>query len=119
MLRLRSASMTAAFLGRYGSHVRPAARIERVLAIGRAFLTVTGLIAIYLDPTEPTRLATATYGVLLSYAVYSLIVAAVVHSASRLSGLQVVTLHGADVLWASALTFVSEGPVSPFFLFFL
>jgi signal transduction histidine kinase len=28
-------------------------------------------------------------------------------------------LHGLDILWTSVLTFVSEGPVSPFFLFFL
>ena len=98
---------------------RPAARIERVLAVGRAFLTVTGLIAIYLDPTEPARLREVTYGVLLGYAVYSVAVLAYVNSTIRLTPTLGRVLHGLDILWTSALTFVSEGPVSPFFLFFL
>lgn len=101
------------------STARSAARIERVLAVGRAFLTVTALIAIYLDPTEPTRLREVTYGVLLGYAVYSLGVLAHVNSTARITPVHGRTLHGFDMLWTAALTFVSEGPVSPFFLFFL
>ena len=98
---------------------RQAARTERVLAVGRAFLTVTALIAIYLDPTEPARLRVVTYGVLLGYAVYSLAVLAYVNGTARLTTRHGQILHGLDILWTSALTFVSEGPVSPFFLFFL
>jgi signal transduction histidine kinase len=98
---------------------RPAARTERVLAVGRAFLTVTGLIAIYLDPTEPTRLQAVTYAVLLGYAVHSLSVLVYVNGTARLTPTHGRVLHGLDILWTSALTFVSEGPVSPFFLFFL
>ena len=98
---------------------RSSARTERVLAVGRAFLTVTGLIAIYLDPTEPARLREVTYTVLLGYAVYSLAVLAYVNGTARLTPAHGLVLHGLDVLWTSALTFVSEGPVSPFFLFFL
>jgi signal transduction histidine kinase len=98
---------------------RPPAHLERVLAVGRAFLTVTGLIAIYLDPTEPARLREVTYGVLFGYAVYSLAVLAYVHGTSRVTSRHGQVLHGLDILWTSALTFVSEGPVSPFFLFFL
>jgi signal transduction histidine kinase len=98
---------------------RPAARVERVLAVGRAFLTVTALVAIYLDPTEPARLREVTYAVLLAYAVYSVTVLAYVNGTARLTPLHGPVLHGLDILWTSALTFVSEGPVSPFFLFFL
>ena len=98
---------------------RSAARLERVLAVGRAFLTVTALIAIYLDPTEPARLREVTYGVLLGYALYSLAVLAYVNGTARVTALHGRTLHGLDILWTAALTFVSEGPVSPFFLFFL
>ena len=101
------------------SDERPVARLERVLAVGRAFLTVSALTAIYLDPTQPTRLAAVTYAVLASYAVYSLAVLAYVHRAPRLGTAHGRTLHGLDILWTAALTFVSEGPVSPFFLFFL
>ncbi len=103
----------------HGTNARSAVRTERVLAVGRAFLTVTALVAIYLDPNEPTRLQSTTYGVLLGYATYSLIVLALVNAATRMSEWQALTLHGLDMLWTSVLTAVSEGPVSPFFLFFL
>lgn len=94
-------------------------RTERVIAVGRAFLTVTGLVAIYFDPTEPRRLQTITYGVLMGYAAYGVLVMYLVYGASQLSQRQIRTLHAVDILWTSVLTFVSEGPVSPFFLFFL
>jgi len=96
-----------------------AARTERVLAVGRVFLTTVGFVAIYLDPTEPSRLAGAAYGVLAGYATYSFVVLALVYRAQRLSSVQANTLHALDVLWTSALTLASDGPVSPFFLFFL
>ncbi len=96
-----------------------AERLERVLAVSRAFLTVTALAAIYIDPSEPARLRAVTYAVLLAYALYSLVVWAVVHRATRLTPWHTYALHGLDVLWTSALTFVSQGPISPFFLFFL
>jgi signal transduction histidine kinase len=99
--------------------VRPLARLERVLSVGRAFLTVAALTAIYLDPTQPARLAAVTYGVLAAYAIYSIAVLAYVNRTPRLSVTHGYVLHGFDVLWTAALTFVSEGPVSPFFLFFL
>ena len=98
---------------------RPAARLERVLSVGRAFLTVSALAAIYLDPAQPARLAAVTYAVLAAYAAYSVLVLAYVHRTLRVSVAQGHVFHGLDVLWAAALTFVSEGPVSPFFLFFL
>lgn len=94
-------------------------RIERVLAAGRAFLTVTGLVAIYFDPTEPRRLQAITYGVLFGYALYGVLVLYLVYGATQLSQRQVRVMHAVDILWTSVLTFVSEGPVSPFFLFFL
>ncbi|MBI4475943.1 MAG: hypothetical protein HY654_02150 [Acidobacteria bacterium] len=111
--------LTSVFPSQDRSPGRSAAQLERGLAVGRAFLTVTGLIAIYIDPTEPARLREVTYGVLLGYAVYSLAVLAYVHTTTRVTSGHGQVLHGLDILWTSALTFVSEGPVSPFFLFFL
>src|SRR5258705_658279 len=111
--------MSARFFWNYGSEGRPAARLERVLAIGRAFLTVSGLIAIYVDPTEPARLAELTYAVLFGYTLYSLIVLSFVHRATRFAPRDGEILHGIDILWTAALTFVSSGHGSPFFLFFL
>ncbi|MGD9903313.1 MAG: sensor histidine kinase [Vicinamibacterales bacterium] len=97
----------------------PVERLERVLAVSRAFLTVTALVAIFVDPTEPAQLRELTYGVLLGYAAYSLVVWVLVHRATRITPRHTYALHGLDVLWTSALTFVSQGPVSPFFMFFL
>ena len=111
--------LTSPFLNDYRSEGRPAARLERVLAIGRSFLTVTGLVAIYVDPTSPARLAELTYAVLFGYMVYSLIVLVFVHRATRLAPRDGEILHGIDILWTAALTFVTSGPASPFFLFFL
>jgi signal transduction histidine kinase len=107
------------FLWNYRADGSPAARLERVLAIGRAFLTVSGLIAIYVDPTEPARLAELTYAVLFGYFVYSMIVLLFVHRAPRFGSRDGQILHGIDILWTAVLTFISSGPGSPFFLFFL
>jgi signal transduction histidine kinase len=109
----------SSFLRRYRSAGQPPVHTERVLAVGRAFLTATGFVAVYLDPTEPTRLQALTYGVLLAYVAYSLTVLAYVHAPVRLTWRHGRILHGLDLAWTSALTYVSQGPVSPFFLFFL
>ena len=111
--------LSSPFLWTDRSEGRPAARLERVLAIGRAFLTVSGLVAIYIDPTEPARLAALTYAVLFGYAIYSLIVLAFVHRATHLAPRDGEILHGIDILWTAVLTFVSNGIGSPFFLFFI
>lgn len=94
-------------------------RTERVLAIARAFLTVSGLIAIYLDPTEPRRFQEITYAILMAYAAYAIVVMFAVYAASRLDRSHIAAIHAIDILCASLLTIVSAGPVSPFFLFFL
>ena len=70
----RQAARKIAFLRQDPSEGHAAARLERVLAIGRAFLTVWGLIAVYLDPTEPSRFAELSYAILVGYALYSIIV---------------------------------------------
>ena len=69
----------------HGVDARPAARLERVLSVGRAFLTVSALTAIYLDPTQPARLAAVTYAVLAAYAAYSVLVLTYVHRTPRVS----------------------------------
>jgi signal transduction histidine kinase len=112
--------LTSRFLRRYQTDSQAAARLERVLAIGRAFLTVTAFVTIYLDPTEPARFTTATYSVLLAYAAYSGLVLAWMHTGGfKLRPIHSRLLHAGDVVWASAMIFLGvSGPVSPFFLFF-
>jgi signal transduction histidine kinase len=107
------------FLRQHPSQGHAAARLERVLAIGRAFLTVWGLVAVYVDPTEPSGLAEFSYAILVGYALYSVIVLVFVERTTRLAPRDGEFLHGIDILWAAALTFVSNGVSSPFFLFFI
>src|SRR5262245_30183788 len=107
------------FLRQHPAQGHAAARLERVLAIGRAFLTVWGLVAVYVDPTEPSPLAEISYGVLVGYALYSVIVLVFVERATRLAPRDSEVLHGIDIVWTAALTFVSNGVGSPFFLFFI
>ncbi|MEQ1758433.1 MAG: ATP-binding protein [Vicinamibacterales bacterium] len=111
--------MTSNFLGSYRADGISAPRLERVLAVGRAFLAVVGLLAIYLDPTEPRRLAVVAYTLLAAYALFSLAVLAWVQLGRRVTGRHGLAFHVADMLWASALTFVSDGAGSPLFLFFV
>ena len=45
--------------------------MERVLASARLFLAIAFLVAIYLDPTTPTRYVTLAYVLLIAYVIYS------------------------------------------------
>ncbi|MBF8305505.1 MAG: putative signal transduction histidine kinase [Acidobacteria bacterium] len=94
-------------------------RAERVLATARAFLAAASFVAIYLDPTEPTRFAELAYTSLAIYVLYSLLVVGYLRArreaASRIS----FVLHGVDIVWPTYITLFTEGPNSPFFLYFL
>lgn len=109
----------SSFLGEYRLDRRQVARLERILAVGRVYLTISALVAIYLDPTEPSRFAALTYALLSTYAAYSIVVLIAIRSRRQLPPSATYALHGVDIAWAAALTFFSEGPISPFFLFFL
>lgn len=108
-----------AFLQAYRTVGVQTARVERVLAVGRAFLATTGLVAVYLDPTEPVRFATVMYALLVAYAAYSLLVLALLRHVHRVTLGLGILLHGIDIVAASALTLFSDGPLSPYFLFFI
>jgi len=94
-------------------------RVERVLAVGRAFLTVMGLVTIYIDPTQPERLVGIPYAILAAYALYSVGVLIYAHGASRIEASHAMAFHCIDIVLAAVLTFVGDGQGSPFFLFFL
>src|SRR5262245_65914469 len=96
-----------------------AARVEHVLGVGRSALALSGLVAIYFDPTEPARFASLTYSILVAYAVSSAVILAWLQRISRLKPSHSYSLHALDILFASIVTFLSDGPGSPLFLFFL
>lgn len=110
----------ATLIGRLvGASYAPRIRAERLIASGRVVLAAFSLLAVWLDPSTPARHAQTTYFLLLGYVVYALTVALVVWLASApLVRLGLVT-HVLDLLFFSLLTYLTEGPTSPFFAYFM
>lgn len=96
-----------------------AQRAVRAIALARAFLATPALAAIYLDPTEPTRFATLTYSLMILYVLFSIFALVAVRSWTRIPRRAPHVLHGVDLAWAATMTFLTEGPNSPFYVFFL
>jgi signal transduction histidine kinase len=92
---------------------------ERLIAGGRILLVASALLAVWLDPTEPTRNAEATYALCVAYLAYSLLVGVLVWlEAGGLRRIGVVT-HVVDLLVFTALLCLTDGPASsPFFTYF-
>jgi signal transduction histidine kinase len=93
-------------------------RIERVLASARVFLACAGMLAIYLDPTEPTRFSTLAFSLLFGYIVYSISLWALLHRFQELVS-SFPWMHAVDMAFPAVFTLFTEGPNSPFFLFFV
>ncbi|MGZ5432487.1 MAG: sensor histidine kinase [Thermoanaerobaculia bacterium] len=98
----------------------PHARAERVIAAGRFVLAASSLIAVFLEPSTPVRFQRATYGLLLVYTLYALALAVLAWRATipperrwRLF------LHALDLVLFSVFVYLTEGPASPFFLYFI
>jgi signal transduction histidine kinase len=92
-------------------------RIERTLATARAFLVVSSLVAIWLDPTAPTDFATLAYGLLVIYAVHSLLILVLVQIRQESSAGFRLGVHAVDVIWPALLSFYVTAPSSPYFMF--
>lgn len=94
-------------------------RTERIIAAGRVVLASFSLIAIWLDPTTPTRYATLAYPLLIGYVLYAVVVTLVVWSShGPLVRLGLLT-HIFDLVMFSLLMYFIEGPTSPFFAYFV
>ena len=95
------------------------ASLELLVACARAALAVILLIAIHLDPTEPAQHVTLVGILLLSYAIYSVSMLALLWlGAGARSGVGSI-LHGFDLMWAVLLTLWTEGTGSHLFLLFV
>jgi signal transduction histidine kinase len=90
---------------------------ERLIGYGRLLLCAVSLPAIYLDPTQPARFAAAAYAILAAYLAVAAGLALLApgrRAAPRLA----LAIHGLDIAFIAALTFLTEGLASPFFAFF-
>ena len=102
-----------------GKRYFPQRRVERLIAAGRMVLSAFFLLAIWLDPSEPSRYAELTYGILACYLAYSLILGRLTWRKDFNRGyLQIVT-HSVDMVVFAFLMFLTAGPNSPFFVYFI
>jgi signal transduction histidine kinase len=93
-------------------------RVERPIALVRVALAVSSLFAIWLDPTEPARYAGPTYTLHAIYVVYSVLVAVVMWRRSSAGRLPLIT-HITDIVASSIFQYLTLGPSSPFFVYFV
>ena len=91
---------------------------ERTIASARVVLAATGLFALWLDPADPARFLGLTYSVHSGYLVYSALLAGLVWNRSAAGRLPLVT-HVVDVVIFSVFQFLTLGPSSPFFVYFI
>ena len=97
----------------------PQSRAERLIALGRLVLAVASFAAIYLDPLEPARFAALTYALLAGYSIYSLAVALWTLAARSTTRVRLVTSHTIDLMFFGVINYMTFGPTSPFFVFFV
>lgn len=107
------------YLDQFLSSLVPAEaqRVERVLASARTFLAISSLVAIYLDPTEPSRYASMAYGLLAAYVVHSALIWVLLQVRQESTPAFRLIVHAIDVLWPALISFFTTGPNSPFFVF--
>lgn len=96
----------------------PHARAERLIAGGRFALAFSSLIAIYIEPSTPARFREWTYGLLAVYTVYALFTAAFALRSGVPSPRYRLLSHAADLLLFTIFIYLTEGPASPFFIYF-
>src|SRR4051794_27276814 len=91
--------------------------IERLIACSRLVLAVFAFSAIYIDPTQPALYSDFTYRLLAAFLLYSFLVA-ILSFLRPLGRLGQVTTCILDLVAFSSLMHLTEGPTSPFFVFF-
>ena len=82
------------------------------------FLAASCLLAISLDPTQPSRYAPLAFVLLAAYTVHSLITLTLVRFGTASTPSFRFTIHAIDIVWPSLIGFFTEGPNSPFFALF-
>lgn len=91
---------------------------ERTIALARVGLAATAMLAVWLDPAEPAHNAALTYSLHWIYVLYTVALVAVV--LRWRGGLVLPALtHAVDIVAFSIFQYLSLGPSSPFFVYFV
>ncbi|MGH9577727.1 MAG: hypothetical protein ACRD3R_09845, partial [Terriglobales bacterium] len=96
----------------------PKSALLAMQVVALVALAITALVAIYVDPAQP-RYATAAYALLVGYLAYSSIVLLLFRSRTRFEPALRRLVHAADIFWPTVITLFTEGPSSPYYLFFI
>jgi signal transduction histidine kinase len=92
--------------------------MERIIASGRVALAAASLFGVWMDPTEPARYESEVYALHVIFLTYSLGLATFV--ALRPVGDRLpIASHITDITFVSVLQYLTLGPSSPFFLYFI
>jgi len=97
----------------------PQSRAERLIAACRFALAVASLGAIYLDPLEPSRFPAFTYSLLAAYTLYSFVTMAWTAAAKSTSSRWLIASHLIDMTFFGLINYMTFGPTSPFFIYFV
>ena len=92
-------------------------RIERWLATARVFLAVATLVAIRMDPTELGH-SWAAYGLFVFYLANGILIMMLLRRRQESTPAFRLLVHTTDIIWPALISIFSEGPRTPFFLFF-
>jgi signal transduction histidine kinase len=90
-----------------------------MIAVGRLLLALASLAIAWVDPTEPLRHAGSAYHLLVAYALWAAAVLVAVWWKPSVSDRARVAVHLADIVVISALLFLTGGPASPLFAWFI
>jgi signal transduction histidine kinase len=96
----------------------PHTEAERTVALARVALAVTSWFAIWLDPAEPARYAQLTYSLHAVYVVYAASLGLLVWARRGGASLPLLS-HVVDICAFSVFQFLTLGPSSPFFVYFV
>ncbi len=92
-------------------------RIERWLATARVILAVSALVAIQMDPTELGH-SWAAYGLFAFYLGNGILILMLLRRRQQSTAAFRLLVHAGDIVWPALISIFSEGPRTPFFLFF-
>ncbi len=101
-------------MNRFSSH----SRAERLIAAGRVALAAFSLLALRLDPSEPARYAWIAYALLSAYAVYALVLLDLLWFVRKFPNWWKLATHILDLAAFLVFMYFTEGPNSPFFMYF-
>lgn len=94
-------------------------RSGRVVSLARLMLAVVFLLAVYADPTQPSRYPQQAYAVLAAYMLISGAYLAATWNNWWLEKRLSLLAHMFDIAVFGAMVYLTEGYTSPFFTFFV